>query len=86
MAKTLHLVKSAGTSHPWDLLSTPSFQATDASIVLLQDAVVANVELQFPTFVLAPDAVRRGVTPPYSLINDDQLLDMILEADTVLVW
>jgi len=86
MAKVLHLVKSVGASHPWDLLSGPSFQGVDASIVLLQDAVAATVDLPFPVFVLEPDARQRGAITRYSPIDDDRLLDMILEADSVIVW
>lgn len=86
MTTTLHLVKSAGRNHPWDLLSQQASANADASVVLIQDAVAANPGSPFPTFVLAPDAAQRGVRPSYPLIDDETLLTMILEAETVVVW
>ncbi len=86
MAKTLHLVKSAGNTHPWDLLSHHVSTNADTSVVLIQDAVAANPGSPFPTFVLAPDAAQRGVRPSYPLIDDETLLKMIFEAETVVVW
>ena len=86
MAKTLHLVKSAGRTHPWDLLSQHVSANAEASVVLIQDAVGANPGSPLPTFVLAPDAAQRGVSPSYPLIDDETLLTMILEAETVVVW
>jgi len=86
MIKTLHVIKSIGNHHPWDILSKPPLRDHSASVILIQDAVAARADTLFPTFVLAPDAAKRGVKPPYPLIDDDQLLAMILEADTVMVW
>jgi sulfur transfer complex TusBCD TusB component (DsrH family) len=86
MRTVLHLVKSAGTGHPWDLLSQPALRNERASVVLIQDAVTADPALPVPTFALAADAARRGVSPSCPLIDDERLLDLIWEAETVVVW
>ncbi len=86
MRTVLHLVKSAGTGHPWDLLSQPALRDERVSVVLIQDAVTVDPALPVPTFALASDASQRGVHPPYPLIDDERLLDLIWEAETVVVW
>ncbi len=86
MAKILHLVKSGAGNHPWDLLSQPALRDERATVVLIQDAVTADPALPVPTFALAADAARRGVSPSCPLIDDERLLDLIWEADTVVVW
>lgn len=83
MARTLHLVKSSRGTHPWDILQ----HATgDAAVVLIQEAVGAEAGLTLPVFASAADAARRGIRPPYPLLDDDALLTMIWEAETVCVW
>ena len=86
MAKILHLVKSGAGNHPWDLLSQQATANTEVSVVLIQDAVTAHPNSPFPTFALAHDAAQRGVQPFYPLIDDETLLTMILDAETVVVW
>ncbi len=86
MAKILHLVKSGAGNHPWDLLSQSALRDERATVVLIQDAVTADPALPVPTFALAADAARRGVSPSCPLIDDERLLDLIWEADTVVVW
>jgi hypothetical protein len=86
MAKILHLVKSDAGNHPWDLLSQQASANTEVSVVLIQDAVTAHPNSPFPTFALAHDAAQRGVQPFYPLIDDETLLTMIWDAETVVVW
>ncbi|MEW6682240.1 MAG: hypothetical protein AB1451_04850 [Nitrospirota bacterium] len=86
MAGTLHIVKSAGSVHPWDLLAHQTAATDSCSIILIQDAVAAQPGLPCPTFVLAGDAHARKTATPYPLIEDDRLMDMIWDADTVVVW
>lgn len=83
MARTLHLVKSSRGPHPWDILQHVT---GDAAVVLIQEAVGADAGLALPTFASATDAAQRGIQPPYPLLDDDALLTMIWEAETVLVW
>lgn len=86
MPNVLHLVKSSGPDHPWDILSQRAASNGQTSVVLIQDAVTTTARSPFPTFVLVPDAERRGIRSSYPLIDDEQLLDMILAAETVVVW
>lgn len=85
MANTLHIIKSAGAIHPWDVLGDAS--PDSCSIVLIQDAVTARPTAPCPIFALSPDAETRGTREtPYPLIDDTRLLEMIWEADRVVVW
>lgn len=85
MARILHLVKRADAVYPWNLI-LPRVAADACSVVLIHDAVNARPPLTCPTFVLAGDATARGVDVPYPLIDDDRLVDLIWEADSVVVW
>jgi hypothetical protein len=85
MAKILHLVKRADMAYPWDLI-LPRAGSDACSVVLIHDAVSARPPLTCPTFVLASDAQARGVDVPYPLIDDTRLLDLIWDADSVVVW
>lgn len=81
----LHIVKSAGTVHPWDLLAHQA--ATDScTVVLIQDAVTARPAVPCRIFALARDVKARGAGTPHPTIDDDRFLDMIWEADSVVVW
>jgi hypothetical protein len=86
MARMLHIVKSAGSPHPWDLLTQQASTGGAYTIVLIQGAVASRPPFACPTFVLERDAQTRGTSPPYPLIDDDRLVDLIWEADTVVVW
>jgi hypothetical protein len=85
MARILHLVKRADAAYPWDLI-LPRASADACSVVLIQSAVNARPPMTCPTFVLASDATARGVDTPYPLIDDDRLVDLIWDADSVVVW
>ena len=85
MARILHLVKRADTAYPWDLI-LPRAASDVCSVVLIHDAVNARPPVTCPTFVLASDAKTRGVDVPYPLIDDDRLVDLIWDADSVVVW
>lgn len=85
MAKTLHLVKRVDGGFPWDVI-LPRATADSCSIVLIQDAVSATPPITCPTFVLERDAKTRGADPPYPLIDDTRLVDLIWDADSVVVW
>jgi hypothetical protein len=86
MAGTLHIVRSAGAPHPWDLLAQQASATESCTIVLIQDAVGATPALPCPTFALRNDAQTRGTDTPYPLITDERLLEMIWGAERVVVW
>jgi hypothetical protein len=86
VARTLHIVKSAGAIHPWDLLAQQTGTPDSCAVVLIQDAVTAKSPAPCATFALARDVQTRGSDTQYPLIDDDRLLEMIWEAETVVVW
>lgn len=86
VARVLHIVKSAGAAHPWDLLAQQTSANGSCAIVLIQNAVAANPSLTCPIFALAADVQARGVDTPHPRIDDKRLLAMIWEAERVVVW
>jgi hypothetical protein len=85
MANTLHLVKRVDGTYPWDLIGSRA-AADTCAIVLIQDAVNAKPPMACPTVVLERDATTRGVAASYPLIDENRLVELIWEADSVLVW
>ncbi len=86
MAGTLHIVRSAGAPHPWDLLAHEVAADTTCSVVLIQEAVSAAPGLPCPTFLLASDARSRAAASAYPMIDEQGLLDLIWDAEKVVVW
>lgn len=86
MARILHIVKSAGTVHPWDLFGRQAVAPDSCAVVLIQNAVTATASVPCQTFALARDVRARGADTPHPLIDDEGLLRMIWEADSVVVW
>jgi hypothetical protein len=86
VAGTLHIVKSPGTAHPWDLLAHQAATSDSCTVVLIQEGVTARPALPCRIVALARDVTARGTDTPHPLIDDDRLLDMIWEADAVVVW
>jgi sulfur transfer complex TusBCD TusB component (DsrH family) len=86
VGRTLHIVKSAGPIHPWDLLAQQTAASDSCSVVLIQDAVTATSPVPCPTFALARDVEARRADTPHPLIDDDRFLEMVWEADSVVVW
>lgn len=84
MASTLHIIKSSGAVHPWDLLTQQASESL--SVVLIQDAVTTQRSVPCPIFALARDVRARGADTSYPVIDDDRFLEMIWEADSVVVW
>lgn len=85
MAKTLHLIKRVDATYPWDLIS-PRASSDTCSIVLIHDAVSTKTPISCPTFALERDAKTRGVVPSYPLIDETRLVELIWDADSVVVW
>ena len=86
MADTLHIVKSAGTVHPWDLLAHHAAAPESCAVVLIQDAVTVRPAVPCRIFALARDVEVRGADTPHPVIDDDGFLRMIWDAETVVVW
>jgi hypothetical protein len=83
---TLHIVKSAGPTHPWDLLAHQASAGGACVVVLIHDAVAARPDWACPTYVLQRDAQARGAATPFPLIDEERLVDLIWDAGTVVVW
>lgn len=88
MARILHLITSTAAGRPWDLLRHTDPRSI-AGIVLIQDARTAKPDLgglTVPTYILDPGARPGGAAPSFPVIDDETLLTMIWDADTVIVW
>jgi len=86
VAGTLHIVKSAGTAHPWDLLARQTASSAPCTVVLIQDAVTARPSVPCRILALARDVKACGAETPHPTIDDDGFLAMIWDAETVVVW
>lgn len=88
MTRILHLITSIDAGQPWDLLRHTDPRSI-AGIVLMPDARTAKPDLAgltVPTCVLAAEATPGGPAPSFPVIDDETLLAMIWDADTVIVW
>lgn len=85
--RALHIVKTAKDGYPWNLVAAlESNGHAPTPVVLIQDAVSEKPPTANPVFVLEADATSRGVTSAFPLIDDQRLIELIWDADTVIVW
>jgi sulfur transfer complex TusBCD TusB component (DsrH family) len=86
MKKILHIVKNPDDPHALEVISRQG-NGNELSVILIQDAV--RVEPSLPggaLFVLGEDAAERGVAPRSKVIGYEQMVELILKADSVVVW
>jgi sulfur transfer complex TusBCD TusB component (DsrH family) len=86
MKKILHIIKNPDDPHAVEVIASQR-KDKEISVLLLQDAV--RLEPSLPDgclFVLEEDAAERGITPKSKTIGYDEMLEMILNADSVVVW
>lgn len=82
MASTLLYLLRSGTVDPLLETAQPS---EDTTAVLLHEAVTLEQVPASRVFALGEDAAERGVTPSVPTISYKELLDLIFEADRVVV-
>lgn len=82
MASTLLYLLRTQTVDPLIQETQPG---VDTTVVLLHDAVTLQDLPASRIFTLAEDAAERGVRPTAPVISYKQLLDLVFEADRVVV-
>ncbi|MBI4316895.1 MAG: sulfurtransferase complex subunit TusB [Chloroflexi bacterium] len=85
--KILHILRDSNDPLPLSMANTQRGQGEEVSILLIHDAVYASVPKGFKVFASRDDVQARGVTPDGAeLIDYPQIVDLIVEHDSVTVW
>jgi hypothetical protein len=83
--RLLHLIKDPANRTPFTVLAEQARDPANAlTVVLLQQAVALAEPLPGQVFKLA--ASGNGGASPYPAIDHARLLELIFEADTVVIW
>jgi sulfur transfer complex TusBCD TusB component (DsrH family) len=80
--KVLYIV-SNGSALSSDLLPRDRSPEHDISVLLIEDGVGLKDVPGSRVFALSEDAVSRNVTPAFPTVSYRDMLQMILDADTV---
>jgi len=80
--KTLHIVRK--TSDP---LAFEAIQSDpDASVLLVQDAVLIKGAYPVDTVACREDIMARGITSPFRMVDYAEIVRLIVEHDRVITW
>lgn len=72
-------------THATDLLIQDAHPTDDTTVVLLHDAVTLKDVPATRVFALAEDAAERGIAPSAPAISYKELVDLVFQADRVVV-
>ena len=87
MNRTLHILKESTCAEALNLIEQQaSLRPSDLVILLIQDAVKLTPSLGTKIYVLEEDAKAREVKPPFESVDYKKMVEMILAADTVMMW
>jgi len=87
MEKTLHILKDEASEEPLQLLQAAGAEgSTDFAVLLIQDAVRLNPSLNVPVYVMGDDLKKRGASSSHRIVSYDEMVEMILSAETVMTW
>lgn len=85
MKKILHILKKKEDSFPLDIIRKEA-GSNEVSVILIQEAVDLNVNgIGAKVFVLSED-LKDQKNPSYPRIGYKEMLEFILDADTVVTW
>ena len=87
MNRTLHILKESTCAEALNLIEQQALlRPSDLAILLIQDAVKLTPSLGTKIYVLEEDAKAREVKPPFESVDYKKMVEMILAADTVMMW
>ncbi len=91
MNRILHILKELTCPEALNLIEQQSalggaLHPSDLAILLIQNAVKLTPSLGTKIYVLEEDAKARGVKPPFESVDYKKMVEMILAADTVMLW
>ncbi|GED17535.1 hypothetical protein AM501_23425 [Aneurinibacillus migulanus] len=81
MKKTLFILSKQQDETANEIIA----EAEAGTIVLVQDAVYRNEDWPLPVYVEKEEAEARGIDSPHSLVEEDEILDMIETHECVVV-
>ncbi len=84
MKNILYLISKQPDNDLEQLLSFPVSPETNVSAILIQHGIRAQLNVPFPCFALENDVPDQDMTVSYSKIQYSDMLEKILNADTVI--
>jgi hypothetical protein len=87
MKQILHILKESDSSDAIRLIAGgKSTEREKTRVLLIQRAVGLNPELNCPVFVLGEDLPAGGAASSHEKVDYSKMLEMILGADSVIIW
>lgn len=85
--KILHIIKKTNDWYAWQtVLRQQRKEANLVTILLLHDAVFTPIHDDLKVFACRDDVVARGVKTKASLTGYEEIVRMLMEADSVVCW
>ena len=85
--KILHIIKKINDTYAWQTASRQQRKEENrVTILLLHDAVFDSVRDDVEVFACRDDALARGVNTKASLLGYEEIVRMLLDADSVVCW
>ncbi len=85
--KILHVIRKTNDAYAFETVrrqrQTPE---NEVAVLLMQDAVLTPPEETAGLFVCREDAAARGVKSRGELVGYDEIVNMLLEYDTMVSW
>ncbi len=83
----LHIIKNTNDSYAWKTASRQRRKkGNQVTILLLHDAVFSPVQNDIEVFACQDDVVARGVKTKASLVDYEEIVKMLLNADSIVCW
>jgi sulfur transfer complex TusBCD TusB component (DsrH family) len=85
--KILHIIKKTNDTYAWQAASRQRRKEGNRVIILLlQDAVFSPIQDDMEVFACQDDVTARGVMTKASLVGYEEIVGMLLDADSVVCW
>lgn len=85
--KILHIIKKTNDTYAWQTASRQRRKKGDRVVILLlHDAVFNPIQDDIGVFACQDDAVARGIKTKASLVDYEEIVRMLLDADSVVCW
>ena len=85
--KVLHIIKKINDTYAWQTASRQQSEKGNRIIILLfHDAVFGPVQDDMEVFACRDDVIARGAETKASLVDYEEIVRMLLDADSVVCW
>jgi sulfur relay protein TusB/DsrH len=87
VVKILHIIKKTNDTFAWQTAARQQQKKGNRiSILLIHDAVFNPIQDDMEVFACRDDVVARGVETKASLVSYEEIVRMLLDADSVVSW